>query len=149
MSRHGYTDYDDDDNANWRHIMWRGRVTSAMRGKRGQAFFRDMIAALDAMPVKELHPINVAGDCVCAMGALAKHRGADVSAAQAELEDEGGDHEWATALVGDRLGIAEALALETAYVNDEGAWDETPAQRWTRMRRWAERHIRASEQNGA
>ena len=54
MSRSGYTDYDDSDFANWNHIRWRGQVASATRGKRGQQFFRDLIAALDAMPTKVL-----------------------------------------------------------------------------------------------
>lgn len=48
MSRSGYTD--DGDNV----AMWRGQVASATRGKRGQRFFRDLVAALDAMPEKRL-----------------------------------------------------------------------------------------------
>jgi hypothetical protein len=45
MSRSGYSD-DLDPLALGR---WRGRVASAMRGKRGQAFLREMLAAMDAM----------------------------------------------------------------------------------------------------
>ena len=47
MSRSGYSDDIDD---NWAHIMWRGRVASSIRGKRGQAMLRELLAALDAMP---------------------------------------------------------------------------------------------------
>lgn len=51
MSRSGYTDDDDDPLATGR---WRAQVRSAIRGKRGQAFLRELIAALDAMPEKAL-----------------------------------------------------------------------------------------------
>jgi hypothetical protein len=57
MSRSGYTD---DVEYSWRSIMWRGRVVSAIRGKRGQALLRDLLAALDAMPDKRLYPNNFA-----------------------------------------------------------------------------------------
>lgn len=50
MSRSGYSD----DLDSWSMIRWRGAVTSATRGARGQAFFREMLAALDAMPEKKL-----------------------------------------------------------------------------------------------
>lgn len=58
MSRSGYSD--DYDGDNWDLIRWRGAVTSAIRGKRGQAFLREALAALDAMPEKQL----IAGDLV-------------------------------------------------------------------------------------
>ena len=80
------------------------------------------------------------------MGVLASHRGVDLSDLQAVLDDEDGDHEWATAFVGDRLGIGSHLSRETAYVNDEfGPHDETPAQAWERMRNWAERNAQSKE----
>ena len=43
MSRSGYTD--DCENLE----MWRGAVRQAIRGKRGQAFLREMLLALDEM----------------------------------------------------------------------------------------------------
>lgn len=48
MSRHGYSDEGGNFGA------WRGVIASATRGKRGQAFFRALVAALDAMPEKKL-----------------------------------------------------------------------------------------------
>jgi hypothetical protein len=48
MSRSQYIDDCDD---NWQLIRWRGMVASAIRGKRGQQFLKDLLAALDAMPV--------------------------------------------------------------------------------------------------
>lgn len=50
MSRSGYTE----DCDGWDLIRWRGAVASAIRGKRGQAFLREALAALDAMPEKQL-----------------------------------------------------------------------------------------------
>ena len=57
MSRSGYVDADDcDEGEQWRHIRWRGAIKSAIRGKRGQAFLREMLDALDALPQKRLVP---------------------------------------------------------------------------------------------
>lgn len=126
MSRSGYsTDLDQRELA-----MWRGRVASVMRSKRGQAFLREMLAALDAMPEKELHEgVLVAEDgCMCAMGAVAAARGTDVSEVDETDPDE----------VADRLGIHSVMAKEIAFVNDEAhPWGgETPRARWERVRRW-------------
>lgn len=51
MSRSGYSD--DCDNT-WQWIQWRGRVASAMRGKRGQAFLQEMLEAMAALPMRRL-----------------------------------------------------------------------------------------------
>ena len=132
MSRSGYTDDWDDQ---WGLIRWRGAVASAIRGKRGQAFLREMVDAMDAMEVKELHAEVLAEDngCVCAMGAVVKARGLD--AAEIDPEDD--------EAVSRFLGLSNALVREIAYNNDEGAWDkETPAARWVRMRNWATSKIK-------
>jgi hypothetical protein len=50
MGRAGYSE----DCDGWALIRWRGAVTSAIRGKRGQAFLREMLDALDALPVKRI-----------------------------------------------------------------------------------------------
>ena len=71
MSRHGYSsEYDDVDD-----ILalgrWRGQVSSAIRGKRGQAFLKEMIQALEAMPVKKLIAKELSDHGqVCALGAV-------------------------------------------------------------------------------
>ena len=76
MSRSGYSyDIDHKDLA-----MWRGQVASAIRGKRGQLFLRDMLAALDAMSEKRLITNELIRDGeVCALGSVAVTRGLDVS----------------------------------------------------------------------
>lgn len=133
MSRSGYND--DCDNE-WALIRYRGMVASASRGKRGQKLFKDLLAALDAMPVKELIPGELEMDGqVCALGALAKARGIDVSKLDPENAEE----------VGKAFDIAEPLAREIVFENDEGYhWNgDTPAQRWERMRRWVENQIKA------
>lgn len=131
MSRAGYSD----DCDGWDLIRWRGAVKSAIRGKRGQAFLREMLAALDALPEKRLVEedlVRPSGE-VCALGAVAISRGLDVT----EVDPE--DRER----VAERFGIAGALAAEIAYENDEcGHWhsgrghSETPEERFNRMREW-------------
>jgi len=111
--------------------LWRGAVASAIRGKRGQALLRDMLAALDALPAPrliegELEREGPEGG-VCALGAVGRARGMDMDLIDPE------DREQVAAC----FDIAEALAAEIAYVNDEdGSSDQTPEQRWVRVRAW-------------
>ncbi len=126
MSRSNYNDdYDD----HWGLIRWRGAVASAIKGRRGQAFLRDLVAALDAMPEKGLIANELQEDGeVCALGALGLRRGLDLEAIDPEDSDA----------VADLFGIAPALAREIVYENDEGAWSRESAEdRWKRMRAWA------------
>ena len=125
MSRSGYSTDVDGTELN----LYRGTVAMAMRGKRGQRFFRDLVAALDAMSDKCLvaEAFQEDGD-VCALGCLMRARGLDVP----EGDNVEAEH------AADPLDIAPALANETAYENDEcGPRSETPEDRWARMRRWA------------
>jgi hypothetical protein len=135
MSRSGYTD--DFDN-HWELIRWRGAVKSAIRGKRGQDFLRELIAALDALPEKKLIPNAFAEDgCVCALGAVARLRGTLDKFADIDPDDiypEG---------VARDFGLAHALAAEIMYENDEGTYRrETPEERWERMRAWAVKNLK-------
>jgi hypothetical protein len=132
MSRHGYND----DINQWQMIKWRGQVASAIRGRRGQLLLVALRDALDAMPERALiagELVEENGD-VCALGCLAKARGMDVS----EVDPEDSDQ------VADVFGIAPQLAREIVYENDEGAWGETPEQRWERMRKWVGAHIKTA-----
>jgi hypothetical protein len=132
MSRSGYHDDHDD---NWSLIRYRNAVSSAIKGKRGQDFLREMVAALDAMPVKELASdslLNHSTGAVCALGAVGSKRGMDL----AELDPD--DIETVAAA----FGISGAMAREIVYMNDEAAWpewSENAARRWQRMRDWAQR----------
>ncbi len=131
MSRAGYCDGDDDQ---WATICWRGAVASAIRGKRGQAFLREMLTAMDALPEKKLvaHELKMDGQ-VCAIGAVGMARGIDMS----QLDPEN------YSKVADTFGISEALAREIVYENDEGGWrDDTPEKRFERMRSWVVNNLR-------
>ncbi len=117
MSRSGYTDDMDDPLA---HGRWRAAVKSALSGKRGQALLKELAEALDAMPDKRLYPGSFAtpeGE-FCTLGVLGAKRGTKM--------DDLGDEDWCdTGLVGDRFGIAPAMAAEIMYLNDEyvtGTW---------------------------
>ena len=136
MSRSGYVD--DSDNE-WAMIRWRGAVTSAIRGKRGQALLKEMAASLDALPEKEL----IAGelveeDSVCALGAVGLTRGVDLS----KLDPE----EYVS--IASAFDISEALVREIEYENDEGGYNETPSKRWERMRKWVSKHIKPEAATG-
>lgn len=130
MSRSGYSD----DIDNWALIKWRGQVASAFRGARGQQMLRDILTAMDAMPVKELIANNVVCyDGVCAMGAAAASRGVDVT----EIDPENYE------AVASAMNIAPQMAQEIAYMNDEGTWgNETPSERFVRMRNWVSNQIK-------
>jgi hypothetical protein len=138
VSRSGY--YDDYSGEEWWWIRWRGAVASAINGRRGQAFLREMREALDAMEPKEL----IAGALVedgkaCAIGSVALRRGIDVTS----LDPEDAE------VVANTFGIARALAAEIAFENDEAFYSgysddfgSVPAKRWEYMRRWVEENIK-------
>lgn len=141
MSRSGYSD--DCENL----AMWRGRVASATRGKRGQSFFRALLAALDAMPEKSLitSALETETGEVCAIGALGKARGIDMSDIDSDEPSE----------VAPLFDIAECLAQEVVYMNDEyydrtldkdqrSYRDYTPEERWQKMRDWVAKQIRVT-----
>ena len=126
MSRHGYSDECEN------FAMWRGVIASATRGKRGQAFFRGLVEALDAMPDKRLvkGELQMDDGSVCALGCLGKHRGVTIE--EVDTED------WER--LGDMFDIAPQLAQETMFVNDE--WHVSgPEARWRLVRDWAARQI--------
>jgi|ERR1700738_285361 len=130
MSRSNYSD----DLDSWVLIKWRGQVVSAIRGKRGQSLLLDLLEALDEMPEKILIAealVNTDGDH-CVLGVLGNKRGLPIS----ELDPEDPEQ------VAEAFGIAHQLAAEIVYINDEaGNWQETPQQRWSRVRRWVAEQI--------
>lgn len=130
MSRHDYSDDLDPLDLG----RWRGRVASAIRGRRGQKLLRDLRDALDAMPEKRL----IAGELmqegeVCALGAVGLARGCDMTGVDPEDSER----------VAQLFDIAEPLAREIVYENDEGRMK--PEARWKYMREWAEKHIKADK----
>jgi hypothetical protein len=127
MSRSGY--YYDNDNIN----LWRENVERTIKGKRGQAFLKDLLSALEAMPEKRL----ISGELVsnegdfCALGVIGHTRKIDLSSVDPEDPDQ----------VGDVFKISSMLAQEIVYINDE--WMEayrldsmTPEERWSKVHEW-------------
>ena len=131
MSRSGYSD----DLDNWPMIKWRGMVASAIRGKRGQQFLKDLLAALDAMPEKRLIRDYLEKDGqVCAIGCLGRQRGIDMSEINYEEPSE----------VANTFNIATCLAAEVEFENDQdfSYCKESPEETWTRMRAWVAENIK-------
>lgn len=137
MSRSGYSDdYDADGTGG----LWRGAVTRAIKGKRGQALLREVAAALDAMPSKTLvaESLVTADGQFCTLGALGAVRGLDLKTIHPEDWDQ----------VAKAFNVAPALVREIVYENDEAGdvmrWNqppETDAERWARMRAWVAKQI--------
>lgn len=150
MSRHGFNDdydcYDTEDFLRQRN--WRGALMSATRGKRGQAFFRALVAALDAMPEKRLirGKLTDSEGSHCALGCLGAARGLDMSAFDVEDDDEWDDDDdcWDWDRLGAMFDIAPHIAQEVMWVNDDGTNATTPEDRWVSVRRWAARQIRVT-----
>lgn len=130
MSRCGY----DGEATDWALIRWRGQVASAIRGKRGQAFLRELVEALDAMPEKRLiaHELQLGGN-VCAIGSVGLQRGIDMS--KLDPADYDG--------IAGAFGIAYQLVCEIEFMNDEAHWGASPEVRWRHVRSWAVENLRA------
>ena len=131
MSRSGYVD--DDDGEGWMNL-YRGNVNRCIGGKRGQAFLREMLAALDSMPCKRLirgELIESDGAC-CALGRVAQVRALDVSGVDPDDREQ----------VGGLFNIPPMLAAEIVFHNDEHFYHASEEDRWSRMREWVESHIK-------
>lgn len=112
MSRSGYMDdYDDQ----WRLICYRGAVKSAIRGKRGQAFLREMRDALDALPEPKLceHDLQRSDGMCCAIGAVGKARGINMVGMDPDSMTEDGK-------LSKMFDIADSMIREIEWENDEG-----------------------------
>ena len=141
MSRHNYScDFFDPLEVGRFHA----RLKSTLYGRRGQAFLREMRAALLAMPEKRL----IAGaleeeGAVCAMGCVGRARNLDLSGVAADDPEQ----------VAKLMGISPTLVREIAWNNDdeqEGGWgpedfDNSPEaqeERYGRVLRWIERNLK-------
>jgi len=117
--------------------LWRGAVEKAIKGKRGQAFIKELIETLDAMPDKRLVSGELeANGRVCALGSVGVARGIDMS--KLSLYDDSDK-------VARTFGIADAMAREIAHINDD-AWsyrnsEDRDADRWRIVRNWAQEQL--------
>ena len=136
MSRSGYSEDCDGYELN----LWRGAVNQAIKGKRGQAFLREALAALDSMPEKRLIQDSlhdpVAGE-FCTLGIVGAKRGMNLEAME--------NYEPKT--IARAFGISLALAAEIMFENDEScSYRQTPETRWARMSAWVESNIAKAPQ---
>lgn len=135
MSRSGYYNFCDEIDLNILHKNWRGAVLSAIRGRRGQHFLRELLKTLDNLPEKRL----IAGDFqnpdgqVCTLGAYARYKNIDIS----HLDPEDYQHHEE---LSNEFNIAEALVQEIEHLNDEYHYS-SPEDRWQRMRSWVARQL--------
>jgi hypothetical protein len=164
MSRSGYSD----DCDGWALIRWRGAVASAIRGQRGQAALKEIAQALDAMPEKWLASgsLQTADGEFCTLGALGRQRSLDMTSIDADDRQ----------CVAKAFGIAEALAAEIMFLNDEHVddarcvnvevfgplrpWEPrmrvrqlrdpiAGERRWRFMRNWVSKQIRPMDKEAA
>lgn len=151
MSR-GYIEADgwDDNPAFYLAYSWTQR---AIKGKRGQSLLRDLADALDAMPEKRLVAGSFACETgVCALGALGQARGVDMSQIERIAGKIREDYESTGEHVGElndaaaaAFDAARSLVAEIMWRNDDGRPDETPEQRWKRIRRWVAHNLLRGE----
>lgn len=133
MSRAGYCEDEGDDPLALHR--WRRAVDMALNGKRGQAFLRELLEALDVMPEKRLiaDALRKGEGEYCALGVIGAKRGINLDAI--DPDDAENIHV--------PFGIANAMAREIEWVNDEaGPHVQTPEQRWSRVRAWVARQIK-------
>lgn len=114
--------------------MWRGQVASAIRGKRGQAFLKELLLALEAMPEKKLIARElIENGQVCALGAAGIAKGIDLSDVAPH------DHD----LLAKKFNIAHQLVQEIEWENDENG-GSSPEMRWERMHGWVKQQLKVS-----
>jgi hypothetical protein len=141
MSRHGlHEDLDD----NWLFIKYRGQVASALRGKSGQKFLKDLVRALDALPEQKLisQSLQEQDGAVCAMGAVGRLRGIDMSKFTIGPDDDPEDFAYDQLYeLSGMFDIAHQLVSEVIWENDEQCYNKTDHHRWLWMRKWADSRI--------
>lgn len=128
MSRSGYVE--DPDHL----VLYRRTVENALRGKRGQKFLRELVAALEWLPKKRLISgalVDETGE-VCATGAvLAMRERHDIGL----IDPENPKHVAAI------CGIAPCMVAEIAFMNDEFYDYTAPGKIYEAMLCWAKKQL--------
>lgn len=104
--------YSEDEDYPGQHSLFHANCARALLGKKGQVALRELEAALVALPSKRLvaHKLVEQGD-VCAIGALALHKGAT------EEHLETLDDEYMEG-VGEEYGLPHLVAWKVVEKND-------------------------------
>lgn len=134
MSRSGFYEMDDWDRDSMLAMgRYRARINSAKRGRRGQAFLKSALAALDRMEDKRLAggTFGVGQDgCMCLMSSIATETG---RASVFTGRDADWDGEGMCYALADAFNVAPVLVQDLVWDNDENA-PRDPAKRWGWMR---------------
>ena len=134
MSRSGFHEMEDWDRESILSSgRVRGQVASASRGKRGQAFLKTALAALDNMEDKRLSggTFGVKDGCMCFMTSIATETGrASVFSGVRNRDDDG---EGVCENLAQAFDVAPVLIKDLVWDNDEYPYDG-PADRWGKMR---------------
>jgi hypothetical protein len=156
MGRSGYVDGDVEETWDW--IRWRGSVASAIRGKRGQAFLKELVKTLDAMPEKRLIKDALKDECgeVCAVGAVMEAR-------KLPFDVDVNDYDSIASIIEVNAKLIQELECENdqavryitlpwtgTYSCNGSHVDDSPEARWAQVRAWAEAQLKkdvATQQN--
>lgn len=151
MSRFYYDDYSDDA----RQYQWyfESNLKRALTTRRSARALADLVSALDALPKHEL----MAGRMierwyedddetlrayeVCAIGAYALYKGADVKTLPECSPEYSDDVVEETAAIGAQYGMAKVLAQHISWLNDERFEHLAPRARWQAVRDWAVKQL--------
>lgn len=111
--------YSDEEDIPGQFALWQANCRRSLQGKKGQVALRELEAALLALPDKRLianHLKDADGE-VCALGALAKHKGHDIPP---PLKDEWGYYDDDTEIeeFGVSLGMPRLVAWKVVEKND-------------------------------
>lgn len=125
---------------------WEAREKKVMNGRPALRSFRELEAALSALPRKRLIEGEACdGLDVCAVGALAlyrrvqagEHRGVVI----ADLTWEYGLEERSTVSLGELQGLTNTLSWIIVERNDERYWNMTPEERYDGVLTWVRENI--------
>lgn len=134
--------------------LYHANTERALKGKRGQAFLKELEAALLMLPEKVLIEGSICREgAVCANGALALKRkvdaGMQIPEALKWLEENkpdddfnGGDAGQTGDFMEKHFGILSRLAVHTAFVNDEHRQtDHSDHGRYEKVLSWVRSQI--------
>ena len=116
--------------------QWRLAVARAIQRKSGQAFLKEMKAALEALPEKKLLMENLQDEyedgAVSALGAIGRLRNLKMS----NIDPE--DYEQIAAL----FKVPHSLVCEVMYMNYDHWWRLSPKARYKKVIGWLESQIK-------
>jgi hypothetical protein len=134
--------FDDDWDYNVEGLQ-QGWLRSAIRGKRGQQFLRELVTALDALPTPELccgALEDAQTGCCCAFGAVRRLRGPENVNLWFHPEEE----DMSPYNLAEPFGVSNTLAWAVVQANEEMAESNTEQarrRRWADVRAWAAGHL--------